>query len=278
MPVRALLALLMLLATASAAADPILVKRADGADVQLEVYAPEAGDCAPLALISPGAGSTEKGMRYLAKALRKSGWLSAVMGHKESGPEALHDDITAAGLRGGLLKLTSTPSAYRARLMDIAATLKWADSACPTRFKVLIGHSMGAATVMIEAGARNKLGVSGEDRFDAYVALSPQGPGAIFPAQAWASIHKPMLILTGTGDKALEGDWRTRTLPFESLPPGCKWLGIIDGASHMNFAGSGFSWHVEKTVLRLIDAFLAGARAGQCVPPSTEKDVTLRTK
>ncbi|MBU3750693.1 MAG: alpha/beta hydrolase, partial [Mycobacterium sp.] len=35
---------------------------------------------------------------------------------------------------------------------------------------VLIGHSMGAATVMMEAGAKNKLGVQGADAFAAYIA------------------------------------------------------------------------------------------------------------
>src|SRR5215470_12192975 len=28
--------------------------------------------------------------------------------------------------------------------------------------------------------------------------------------------------------------------------PGCKWLGVIDGATHMNFAGIGFAESTEK--------------------------------
>ena len=278
LPGGMLIALMLLLAAAAATADPILIRRGDGAEVPLEVYPPEGSGCAPLALISPGAGGTEKGLRYLAKSLQKDGWMAVVLGHKESGPDVLHAEITQAGLRGGLLKLTTTPAAYRARLQDIAATLKWAEAPCAVPFKVLIGHSMGAATAMIEAGARNKLGIHGDDRFDAYVALSPQGPGSIFPADAWSGIRKPMLILTGTRDQALEGDWHTRTLPYDSLPAGCKWLGIIDGASHMNFAGSGFSWRVEKHVLHLIDAFLTGARSGQCAAPAAADGVELHSK
>ena len=61
---------------------------------------------------------------------------------------------------------------------------------------------MGAVTVMLEAGAKNIIGVApsaaGLDRFDAYVALSPEGPGIIFSERAWHGIHKPLLVLTGT--------------------------------------------------------------------------------
>jgi hypothetical protein len=50
---------------------------------------------------------------------------------------------------------------------------------------------------MLEAGAINMIAVasppSGQDRFDAYVALSPEGPGIVFPDRAWRGIHKPML-------------------------------------------------------------------------------------
>lgn len=37
--------------------------------------------------------------------------------------------------------------------------------------------------------------------------------------------------------RALE--YKSPTIPYDSLPPGCKWLGVIDGATHMNFAGIG---------------------------------------
>jgi hypothetical protein len=43
------------------------------------------------------------------------------------------------------------------------------------------------------------------------VALSPQGPGSIFPETAWRGIAKPVLLITGTRDQALEGGWQSRT-------------------------------------------------------------------
>ena len=42
------------------------------------------------------------------------------------------------------------------------------------------------------------------------------------------------------------GEYKSRTIPYDSMPPGCKWLGVIDGATHMNFAGVGFAVTTEK--------------------------------
>ncbi|MGC2048260.1 MAG: hypothetical protein WA635_06595, partial [Gallionella sp.] len=234
--------------------------------------------CQGVAVISPGAGGTEKGLSYLAKALSKGGWLSIVVGHKESGPSVLRSDMDGTNLKGALLKMTTDRAAYEARWMDIGAALEWARPRCDQHFSALIGHSMGAATVMLEAGARNKLDLAGNDRFDAYVAMSPQGPGSIFPDDAWSKIGKPVLMLTGTSDKALEGAWTTRTVPYEVMPAGCKWLGIIDGATHMNFAGSGFSHKTEKLTIHATQTFLNSLAAGSCATLAGEEGISFKHK
>jgi len=116
------------------------------------------------------------------------------------------------------------------------------------------------------------------DRFDAYVAMSPDGPGKMFPEHAWNGIRKPVLILTGTRDQALDGDWTTRTVPYDDLPAGCKWLGVIDGATHLNFAGIGMSGKTEKLTLLETKAFLDGLRSGKCGMPAQAEGITLRSK
>jgi predicted dienelactone hydrolase len=251
-----------------------------GAPTPLRVYKPSTSTgCSPLALISPGAGGSEDGYQYLAEALREDGWQAIVMGHKESGSAALRSDMRqAGGLKSGLDELVNDPKAYNARLMDIAATLKWAASSCKAPFAALLGHSMGARTVMVEAGAKNNLGVKSLDRFDAYVALSPDGPGPMFPQNAWNEIRKPMLMLTGTRDKSLDGDWKTRTIPYDSLPAGCKWLGVIDDATHLNFAGVGFAGSTKKLVLLETRAFLDGVRGGKCGTPVQADGIALKSK
>jgi hypothetical protein len=132
---------------------------------------------------------------------------------------------------------------------------------------------------MIEAGARNKLSLEGTDSFSAYIALSPQGVGSIFPEDAWKTIRRPVLLVTGTRDNELGGaSWQTRTEPYENMPAGCKWLGIIDGATHMNFAGKGISRRTELLTTQVIGSFLEGVHRGDCNPKSQQRGIDVRTK
>jgi hypothetical protein len=48
------------------------------------------------------------------------------------------------------------------------------------------------------------------------------------------------------------------------MKSGCKWLGVIDGAAHMNFAGRGISKKTEKLTSQVIREFLTGVQAGDC--------------
>jgi dienelactone hydrolase len=267
-----------LFATVASGEESQTLVRADGAQVPVRVFAVAANSCQGIAVISPGAGGTEKGLSYIAKALSRDGWLSVVVGHRESGPSALRGDMQGMNLKGALLKLTTDRLAYEARWMDIGAALDWARPRCGKHFSALIGHSMGAATVMLEAGAGNKLNLIGKDRFDAYVAMSPQGPGSIFPDGAWSKINKPVLMLTGTRDDALEGGWATRTVPYDDMPAGCKWLGVIDGATHMNFAGSGFSRKTEALTIHATQTFLNALAAGSCAMLADEDGIALKHK
>ena len=281
-------AIAMLLAEGAPAQQRVEAPRTDGRSTPLMVYPAEQGTsgCAPLAVISHGAGGSEDGYRYLAEAMARMGYTTIVMGHGESGLAALRADMRQYGFRPGIRALVVDPAAETDRLLDVSAALQWGSSRCKPPFRVLLGHSMGAETVMLEAGARNMIGVAappaGKDRFDAYVALSPEGPGVVFPEDAWKKIRKPILILTGTRDQSLKGGPEARQIPWHDLPgnPGkCQWMGVIDGATHMNFAGSGLGKErVEPKVTSTIDAFLNGVRGGECVVPAPLGGMTLQEK
>jgi len=262
--------------------------RSDGKTTPLLVY-PAAGagtGCAPLAVISHGAGGTEYGYRYLAQFMAQSGFTTVVMGHAESGLDALKANMRAKGIMPGLRDLVADPNAEGARLLDVGAALAWADSQCHAPFRVLLGHSMGAETVMLEAGARNMLGIAsppaGRDRFDAYVALSPEGPGVVFPDHAWSDIHKPLIVLTGTRDQSLQGGPKARLVPWRDMPGNpahCQWLGVIDNATHMNFAGNGVGAdQVEPLITATLTSFLAGVRNRSCTLPPVQSGITLQAK
>lgn len=262
--------------------------RSDGRTTPLLIYQAEgAGSgCAPLAILSHGAGGSENGYRYLAEAMSREGFTTIVMGHRESGLAALRADMMADGIHEGIQALVADANAEEARLLDVGAALKWADAQCRAPFRVLLGHSMGAETTMLEAGARNMIGVveppAGRDRFDAYIALSPEGPAVVFPDHAWSGIHKPMLILTGTRDQSLNGGPEARLIPWTGLPGTagrCQWEGVIEGATHMNFAGSGLGHErVEPLITQTIHSFLSGVRAGSCGLPAAVPGIALKSK
>lgn len=257
----------------------ISVTRSDSALTPLMVYDVSGKKCPPLALISPGAGGNEKSMRYLGDALSKDGWRTIVMGHRESGMMSLRADIRQTGsLRHGVAAMVSNADDYRDRLMDIDAALQWSRQRCHAPFKALIGHSMGARTVQIEAGAQNKLGVRGKDGFDAYVALSPAGPDTVFPVGAEQTIKTPMLMITGTRDSGLDGDYHWRERAFDALGPACSWLAVIDGSTHLNFAGAGISGKTEAATIALTTTWLDALRTGQCGQPPRLPGVRLIRK
>lgn len=273
----------------SFAQQTVSAPRNDGRSTPMLVYkaAGTTRGCAPLAIISHGAGGSEHGYRYLAEAMSQNGFTTIVMGHRESGIAALRSDIRADGFREGITALVTDPSAEQARLMDVGAALRWAETQCDTPFRVLLGHSMGAITVMLESGARNIIGVknppAGQDRFDAYVALSPEGPGLVFPEHAWNGIRKPMLILTGTRDQSLKGGPKARLIPWNDLPGNeitkCQWMGVIDGATHMNFGGGGLGAStVTPLITQTITNFLIGVRADNCKLPKQVHGFMLQAK
>ncbi|MDE2608642.1 MAG: alpha/beta hydrolase [Burkholderiales bacterium] len=241
------------------------VRRPDGRQARLAVYAPSGQACAPLAVLSPGSGDDRGGLTYLATALQRHGWRAVMLLHRERDPESLRDRLRNGRFRHDLFSLSTTPDDYRDRLDDVAAALAWARAQCRAPVAVLIGHAMGAVTAMLEAGAENRLGLQGRDRFDAYVPLSPEGRGPIFPADAWHHLSKPLLLLTGTLDDAPNGSWRVRTQAFADLPAGCHWLGVIDHATHMNLAGFGYgNGAIEKIIVPTVEAFVDGVRAHRC--------------
>ena len=257
----------------------VVIIRPDRTPVRVKVYRPWTARCRGVAVVSPGAGGSEQGYAYLGHGLSEVGWLTVVVGHNEGNRKAIRGSWQGGRLSETLASLIADPRAQASRLADLAAARQWAQQNCGDSNSVLIGHSMGAAAAMIEAGARNKLGIRGSTAFTAYIAMSPQGSGSIFPVHAWSELRRPVLSLTGTRDTGLGGvSWRTRLEPFRSMPPGCKWLAVIDGASHLQFAGRGNSQRVQGLTLATITGFLESVQQGDCRPARRDPAIRLQIK
>ncbi len=189
--------------------------------------------------------------------------------HAESSRSALRDAFFKAvlgeGLRRSIAAKVADAALENARSLDIAASLAAADPDRRAPFRVLIGHSMGAAATLIEAGAETRFGRIGRDAFDAYVAISPDGPGSLFLPDAWRDIRKPALIVTGTRDGGTEGDWRWRASVFDHLPPGGKRIGVIPMAGHLQLGGLSGP-RIRDVVVALTEEFIDQARARRFSP------------
>jgi hypothetical protein len=120
LPSLAILFLIQLTSTAAIGRDLINLQRQDSKTVSAMVFMPTASECKGVAIISHGAGGSEKGYTYLGTAMSSFGYLAVVVGHQESGFQAVQELIGGKTLSDGLAKLITDPKAYQARFMDIA--------------------------------------------------------------------------------------------------------------------------------------------------------------
>jgi dienelactone hydrolase len=244
-------------ASAADAQDRVELRRADGVTTPVMRYGRSA-ECRPTMIVSHGLGGNERGLSGLGRALAAQGWNVLVIGHRESGPHLLRQALFSGAVRDRLVASATDPNLHRARFADLDAVLAEVHRSCKPPRLVLAGHSMGAVTTMLEAGAVARFGRFGNDRFDAYVALSPQGPGIFWTETSWTSVKKPVLMITGTRDSGADGDHTTRLEAFRRLPPGSHQLAVIDGANHLQLSGG--SADMGERLAKLITSFLAGKR------------------
>lgn len=99
-----------------------------------------------------------------------------------------------------------------------------------------LGHSAGAGSTEMVAGATRQLGTSvhslPDPRVKAFVGCSPEGPGDDgFLDTSWDSVTRPYLSLTGVGDETGEATAAMRPQPYQRMPAGEKYLGWITEAS-----------------------------------------------
>jgi hypothetical protein len=62
------------------------------------------------------------------------------------------------------------------------------------------------------------------------------------------------------------------------MKSGCKWLGVIEGTTHMNFAGRGQSKKTETLTVQVIREFLNGVQATDCKTLNQISGMTLSIK
>ena len=249
---------------------PRALARADGASTPVLDYTPASTAlCPDTMIISHGFGGDETALAGLAKAMTERGWRVISIGHRESRRAHLRSAILSGGGLAAIDAAAREKPKHAARFLDLDAAYADASRGCRPKTLILAGHSMGAQTTMMEAGSAPLIGRMGGNRFDAYIALSPQGIGTTYAAGAWAGVSKPVLMVTGTNDRVAGGDYTQRLSAFEGLPPGRKRLAVIPGAGHLQVGQIG-SESVSRIVNRLVEEFAGQVAAGVWAPSSVQ--------
>ena len=241
-------------------------------EIPLKIYYPgHISGSPPLIVFSHGYGGTREGYEYLGRGWTDAGYIVILPTHIGSDSDAL----AQMGLRGA-----GDPAAafemQRQRTADvrfILSSLKLIDRQVrEIHGKInnkqigIGGHSMGAGTALLVAGATvaspNGSAQSFRDKHvRAVIAMSPQGPGEEgFSDHSWDKVAVPALTMSGTKDRGIGGqppEWRTQ--PFQHMPAGSKYQVIVTGADHLTFAAGGrFRACILQETTAFWDTYLKG--------------------
>jgi dienelactone hydrolase len=225
------------------------VDAARGRAVPVRLYWPHAasaGAKVPLVLFSHGIGGSRRGYSYLGQHWATHGYASAHVQHVGSDRDLWVGN--PLGLVGRLQDAARDAEAI-ARAGDLRFVLDQmlAGELAPhidTARIVAAGHSYGANTALLAAGARvERQGrpVDLQDaRIQAAIVLSaPPFYGETEPVRVLASVRVPTLHITATGDVIrIPGYYsgaEDRVAVFDATGSTRKALAVFDGGSHSMF-------------------------------------------
>jgi predicted dienelactone hydrolase len=226
---------------------------------------------APIIVFSHGLGGSRLGYEFLGKAWSERGYVVVLPSHRENVPlgVAEQEQHTLADLRA-MKEAINDPANWPVRPLDIRRTVDALES-LPSQIRALNGmldlsrigvggHSYGAYTALLCAGARVRVGdewqTFPEPRARAFAALSPPGNGSRgLSAESWTGIRAPLLCMTGTLDGGVLGEppsWREDA--FKSLPGPDHDLVVLDGADHFTFSAGRPRFPADPALMKQIEA------------------------
>jgi predicted dienelactone hydrolase len=225
----------------------------DGLPVRVH-YPAGATNLLPVIVFSHGVGGSRLGYGYLGRFWASHGYVSIHPSHREQFQAQVYEvENPSPALRLAMNAAIADAANWEARPRDIARAIDGLGALeasipalqgrlDPARIGVA-GHSYGAYTTLLCAGARVQAGLEERDftepRASAFAALSPPGNGARgLSERSWRSLHRPLLCVSGTRDSGVQGeppDWREDA--HRGMPEGNKTLIVLDGAAHSTFAG-----------------------------------------
>lgn len=175
---------------------------------------------------------------------------------------------------------------WAGRAMDCLAVIDHLEQLATTAHDdarcVVVGHSYGAHTAQLVAGARAQLATGSRSFRHPHVVgaavLSPQGSGERgLTSDSWAGIDVPWLVVSGEHDTAARGQglaWRREA--YDHAPPGGRQLVVARGADHGlgGIAGSAPIYRDDTALATamadLTSTFVDAALDGTPLPVATD--------
>ena len=241
-------------------------------EIPIRVYYPQQlSGSLPAVVFSPGYGGTRESYEYLGRAWANAGYIVIVPTHIGSDNSAI--------MKNGLREASDPAAALDAqqqRTADVRFILSSFKNIEHEEHELkghvdkkrlaVAGHSMGAGTALLLAGASAELSnvkpqSFRDDRIRAALAMSPQGTGAEgFNDHSWDQLRLPVMTMSGTRDRGVGGQppqWRLQ--PFQHMPGGDKYQVTVEGADHLAFAmGQRFHSCIVRETTAFWDAYLKG--------------------
>lgn len=217
------------------------------------VHLPRDGARYPVIVFSHGAGDNERTAPALMHFWASHGYVCILPHHAAAEEKSLRAKIRRLEREFELIDLDSAQD-WRSRIDEIRILLDAIENADtqlpaiasrinPDRIG-MAGHSLGARTTMLLAGAalfapRNGPVSFKDARIDAAMLLSAVGTnGSTLTRDSWSRITVPMMVMSGSRDVRTPGEsglWRAE--PFTYAPPGNKYLLYLNGADHLTYIG-----------------------------------------
>jgi len=225
-------------------------------DLPLRIRLPDAPGLRPLVIFSHGLGGSIEGGRAWGKHWASYGLAVIHVQHPGSDQSLWQDSNNPARD----LRHAADLAQFVARVADVKFILdelqRRQARGDPIASRVdlgrvgMSGHSFGAITTQALAGQTYKVArarqaaadMLREPRFAAFVAFSPSARKAS-DSQQFSAITHPFLSVTGSDDGKVGAGLgvppELRRVPYSGMPPGDKYLLVLNGADHMIFNGGG---------------------------------------
>ncbi|AQQ09917.1 putative dienelactone hydrolase [Sedimentisphaera cyanobacteriorum] len=218
-------------------------------EIPVLVYRPENAEARrPAILFSHGLGGSRYGCEYLGRHWAGAGFVCFFLQHPGS-DSSIWEDLPA-GERLKAFNQAANGKNYMHRINDVRAVLDFIEKKAKQKHDSLgkiidpnsigmSGHSFGAVTTQAVSGlsAWNGRKVYSDDRIRAAIALSPSVPKNSSADEAFGSVNRPWMLMTGTKDQSIIGTAspEERLKVYEALPAGDKYQIVLHNGKHLAF-------------------------------------------